>query len=96
MLGSWTTSVQQLPAFQYAAADAASPSSNIPAASRDANGAMSSDTEEDDGAAACPCPATSCTSEGVVGASTFGCAAKVNTGNGGGGGGAKRDASAAA
>ena len=88
MLGSRTTSVQQLPAFQYAAADAASPSSNIPAASRDANGAMSSETTEEDGAG--------CSSEGVVGASTFGCAAKVNTGNGGGGGGAKRDASAAA
>ena len=89
MLGSRTTSVQQLPAFQYAAADAASPSSNIPAASRDANGAMSSETtEEEDGAG--------CSSEGVVGASTFGCAAKVNTGSCGGGGGAKRDASAAA
>lgn len=94
MLGSWTTSVQQLPAFQYAAADAASPSSNIPAASRDANGAISSETTEEDGAAACP--ATSCSSEGVVGASSFGCAAKVNTGSGGGGGGAKMDASAAA
>lgn len=91
MLGS-CTSVQQLPAFQYAAADAASPSSNIPAASRDANGAMSSETEED-GAAACP---ASCSSEGVAGASSLGCAAKLNTGSGGGGGGAKRDASAAA
>lgn len=85
MLGSGT-SVQQLPAFQYAAAaDASSPISNIPAASRDANGAMSSDTEEY-GAAK---PA------GVEDVSSLACAAtKLNAGSGGGG--AKRDASAAA
>ena len=88
MDGSWT-SVQQLPALQYAAADA-SPRSNIPDASRDANGAMSAEAEEgaSDGAA---CPA-SCIAEAAAD-SSLGCAAKVNTGSGGG---AKRDASAAA
>jgi len=92
MDGSWT-SVQQLPALQYAAADA-SPRSNIPDASRDANGAMSAEAEEgaSDGAA---CPA-SCSAEAAADDSSLGCAAKANTGSGGGGGGAKRDASAAA
>jgi hypothetical protein len=52
MDGSWTTSVQQLPALQYAAADA-SPMSNIPDVSSDANGVMS--VEADDGVS---CPAS--------------------------------------
>jgi hypothetical protein len=91
MDGSWT-SVQQLPALQYAAAGA-SPRSNIPDASRDANGAMSAEAEEGaSGGAACP---ASCSAEAAAD-SSLGCGAKVNTGIGGGGGGAKRDASAAA
>lgn len=92
MDGSWT-SVQQLPAFQYAAADA-SPRSNIPDVSRDANGVMSVEADEgaSDGTA---CPARCC-AEAAAADSSFGCAVKVNAGSGGGGGGAKRDASAAA
>ncbi|CAL4885119.1 unnamed protein product [Urochloa decumbens] len=83
------TSVQQLPALQYAAADA-SPRSNIPDVSSDANGVMSAEAADEgasDGAAAASC---------IADDSSLGCAAKVNTGSGGGGGGANSDASAAA
>ncbi|CAL5054597.1 unnamed protein product [Urochloa decumbens] len=86
------TSVQQLPALQYAAADA-SPRSNIPDVSSDANGVMSAEAADEGAsdAAAARCPA-SC----IADDSSLGCAAKVNTGSGGGGGGANSDASAAA